>query len=145
MFNALHQLLVGFVRRTWLVALATIVVCAVFAARAMAAFSIPSLEAPSKRDAVMASPAPRAVPEKVKIDGDVLVERNIFCSSCKRNEDTGPANHSPSYSGLPATLIATSLGKEPRATVRVISTEAQGSWAIGERIPGVGTVARIGG
>jgi hypothetical protein len=42
----------------------------------------------------------------------------MFCSSC---EDTGPF-----------------------ATVRVPSTEVQGSWALGERIPGVGTITRVG-
>ena len=45
-----------------------------------------------------------------------------------------------------AVLLATDLSThDARATVRVIDTEAQGSWGLGERIPGVGTISRIGG
>jgi membrane-associated protease RseP (regulator of RpoE activity) len=40
-------------------------------------------------------------------------------------------------------LIATSLGRAPAATLRVLSTEVQGSWSIGELIPGVGRVDQI--
>jgi membrane-associated protease RseP (regulator of RpoE activity) len=41
-------------------------------------------------------------------------------------------------------LIATSIGAIPRATVRVLASEVQGSFGLGEAIPGVGTVDRIG-
>ena len=47
-----------------------------------------------------------------------------------------------------AVLLATDLGVGPgdaRATLRVFETEAQGSWGLGERVPGVGTISRIGG
>ena len=45
-----------------------------------------------------------------------------------------------------AVLLATDLSThDSRATVRVIETDAQGSWGLGERIPGVGTISRIGG
>ncbi len=43
-----------------------------------------------------------------------------------------------------ATLIATSIGGEPRATVRVPASEVQGSWGIGDTIPGLGKVTSIG-
>lgn len=52
---------------------------------------------------------------------------------------------SSTYSGKPAVLIATSTGKDPWATVRVIESEVQGSWGLGDTIPGVGRVDRIGG
>jgi membrane-associated protease RseP (regulator of RpoE activity) len=64
----------------------------------------------------------------------------MFCSTCE--PDPGPG---PTASFVPdAQLIATSVGDDPRATVRVRATEAQGSWGLGEEIPGVGTIDRIG-
>lgn len=67
----------------------------------------------------------------------------MFCSTC----DPAPTESGPTstaYAGKPAVLIATGLGKEAWATVRVIETEVQGSWSLGETIPGVGTIDRIG-
>lgn len=145
MVSALHRMAAGFVRRTWLVVLATILVCSVFAARAMAALVGAEVEVNPTRDTMVVPPTSKPAPTRVKIDGDVLVERNIFCSSCSPRRESGPASASLSYSGEAAVLIATSLGTSPRATVRVVSTEAQGSWGIGEKIPRVGTIARIGG
>ncbi len=42
-------------------------------------------------------------------------------------------------------LIATGTGLDSWATVRVVETEVQGSWSLGETIPGVGMIDRIGG
>lgn len=143
MLPVLHHLVAGFVRRTWLVVLVTILACSAFAARAVSAFTGTKLtEAPVVRDAVVASRPARPVPGRDK-NGNVLVERNIFCSSCVPHIESGPMNRS-SYSGEPAVLIATSVGAAPRATVRVVATEAQGSWGLGETIPRVGKIARIG-
>jgi hypothetical protein len=133
----LHQIIAGLVRRTWLVVLATVLVCAMFASRAVTAFGAvepPPVPAVHPRSAP--TPAPRA-----PIDASVLVERNIFCSSCWPAYDLTPGQ---SYAGQPAILIATSLGLDTRATVRVIPTDVQGSWALDDTIPGVGRVARIG-
>lgn len=144
MLPALHHLVAGFVRRTWLVVLVTILACSAFAARAVSAFTGTKLtEAPAVRDAVVASRPARPAPGRDK-NGNVLVERNIFCSSCVPRPESGPTNRSSSYTGEPAVLIATSVGAAPRATVRVVATEAQGSWGLGETIPRVGKIARIG-
>ena len=43
-----------------------------------------------------------------------------------------------------AILIATSVGRDPRATLRVPASEAQGSWGLGEIVPGIGRIERIG-
>ena len=68
----------------------------------------------------------------------------MFCSTCDPAPfESGPT--SASYSGKPAVLIATGVGKDSWATVRVIESEVQGSWSLGETIPGVGTIDRIGG
>jgi hypothetical protein len=68
----------------------------------------------------------------------------MFCSTCLPL-DPGPTGASSArFSGKPAILIATAIGKEPRATVRVPETEVQGDWGLGDRVPGVGTIDRIG-
>lgn len=142
LFSTLLQFIVGLLRRTWLVAIVTVVVCASFAASAVASLLAAEhlADAPhSTVPAVMPSPP---TPARVKPDASGFVARNIFCSSCQ------PAAGSPSetgrYAGEPAILIATMLGHDARATVRVLATEAQGSWGVGDRIPGVGLIDRIG-
>jgi len=139
---ALHKIVAGFVRRTWLVTLVAVLVCAMFAARAIAAYvdadrvTIPAARPPGFKRSVPPPPAP--------LDPDVLVERNIFCSTCTRNF----SEHSSAYSGQPAILIATSVGSDAlgaRATIRVVPTHVQGSWGLEQTIPGVGRVTRIGG
>jgi hypothetical protein len=153
MLLALHNVIAGFLRRTWLVAVVTVIVCAAFAARAVAALSdaalAPGAAAPAPAPAAAgaastAAPAPAAAAETIAARlpafGDAFVQRNIFCSSCT------PPKAEPgggSYQGHPAVLIATSLGADPRATVRVVPTEVQGSWGVGDEIPGVGRLDEI--
>lgn len=147
MFPALHIMLVGLVRRTWFVAVLTVIACAVFAARGVASVAAARIDT----DRTPPHVTPVAMPEPVAVlappDAQVLVERNIFCSSCTPavSGEPGPAASSSSYSGEPAKLVALSLGKDAYATVTVPSTSVFGSWGVGERIPGVGTVTRIGG
>lgn len=142
LLSSLPRVLVGLLRRTWLVALVTILVCAAFAARAVAALvdaerltEAPVVRPPAARPA--APEPPRRAP-----DPTGFVARNIFCSSCGGGGGGGGGAKS---TGEPAELIATMLGRDPRATVRVLSSEVQGSWGLGERIPGVGQLERIGG
>jgi hypothetical protein len=126
------------VRRIWLVAPITVVVCATFGAHAVAALVDAQVPEPA--------PLPRKAPprEKAKAlakpDGSTFVARNMFCSTCAPQAGPGPTE-----SFVPdAQLIATSVGADPRATVRVRATEAQGSWGLDEEIPGVGKIDRIG-
>jgi S1-C subfamily serine protease len=141
---ALHTVIGGLLRRTWIVALVTVIVCAAFAAHAVAALVEASYLPPPARGASPQKP-PEQAPAKVRVrpDGSGFVARNIFCSTCDPVVAT-PGSASPSPTGLAATLIATSVGDDSRATVRVPSTEVQGSWGLGETIPGVGIVDRIG-
>ncbi len=68
----------------------------------------------------------------------------MFCSTC--GPIITPAPTDALLSNRAAILLATDFStSDARATVRVIESEAQGSWGLGERIPGVGTIARIGG
>lgn len=139
----LHTLAAGFVRRTWLITVISVIVCAFFAAHAVAALVEANHLAPTPRG----SPLPRVAPvteSRAAPDGSLLVERNIFCSTC--GPVTAPDPTDAPLFNRAAVLLATDLGThDSRATVRVIETDAQGSWGIGERIPGVGTISRIGG
>ena len=139
---AASWIVVGLVRRTWLVALVALAVCALFAAHAVG-----SLVEARYLDTNAHGPAPLirsvqvAVPAQ-KPDGTELVARNMFCSTCEATP--GPTNASPTAFVPAATLIATSIGFEPSATLHVPATDAQGSYGIGDPVPGVGTITRIG-
>jgi hypothetical protein len=140
---ALHKVVVVLVRRTWPLVVVTVFVCSVFAAHAISSLAEAHLDAewtPTSRTApreiVQVAEAPRG-----KLDPDALVTRNMFCSTCTPAPEHPPG---PTDSFVPdALLIATSIGKEPVATVHVRTSDVQGSWGLGETIPGVGTVERI--
>ena len=135
-------LVAALVRRTWIFTAVTVVTCAAFAANAATALIDAEVLLPGPsaraRPQVRAAPAPPPVRHK---DG-ALVERNPFCSSC------APTGGGPVAGGLAAVLqavlIATDFGTEARATVRVVGTDVQGSWGVGDAIPGLGHVERIG-
>ncbi len=139
----LSALASGLLRRTWIVAIAAVLVCSAFAAHAASsiveaqAFSPPAVSPPVTRA------TPPAAPPRAPRDGADLVARNMFCSTCDP-PPADPGNPGAVYSGKPAILIATAIGKESRATVRVPETEVQGDWGLGDRVPGVGTIDRIG-
>jgi hypothetical protein len=132
----------GLFRRTWVIALVTVTICAGFSAQAVSSLvladepSHPGVHAPPPRqDRQATRPRP---------DGGGLVARNMFCSTCSPPLDSGPTD--PTYSGADAVLIATAVGGDPAqstATVRVVSTDAQGSFSLGDEIPRVGTVEQI--
>src|SRR3954471_8756192 len=140
--QALHHIFAAFVRRTWLIAGVTLLVCSVFAARAVAALVDASVPEPAPLPRTVPVEKAPASPQKTRPDGTAFVERNMFCSSCApvAGGDPGPTDtFSPD-----ALLIATSVGTEPRATLVVRESQAQGSWGIDETIPGVGKLVRVG-
>ena len=138
--NALHWVNAG-LRRTWLVALAAMIVCGVFAAHTIGSLidasyldSVPPRQAPLHDIQVTAPAVTRSR------DGGPLVARNMFCSTCEPPGGPGPTDlFKPD-----AVLIATSVGADARATLRVPATEVQGSWGLGDIVPGVGRIERIG-
>jgi hypothetical protein len=137
--------LAGLVRQTWLVTAITVISCAGLAARGAASILAADDGEPAPRPAApVVQPAPRArvapASERRRAGGDQLVFRNMFCSSCGPLEDTGGR---VSIAFTQALLIETSIGAEPRATVRVLTSEVQGSWGLGETIPGLGQIERI--
>ena len=146
--HALHTLASGLLRRTWFFALVAVIVCSAFAARAVAALVEADYLAPPTHGSTPppagARPSP---PTRTKPDASGLVARNIFCSTCtpEPGPGPGPGPTKSTYSGKPAVLIATGVGKDPWATVRVVESEIQGSFGLGDTIPSVGKVDRIGG
>lgn len=137
--NALHWVNAG-LRRTWLVSLATVIACAAFAAR-----TVSSLTDASYLDSVPPKQAPlpqvvQVAPPVNKPDGAELVARNMFCSTCETPGEPGPTDSFKPN----AVLIATSIGSDPRATLRVLDRDVQGSWGIGDVVPGVGRIEQIG-
>jgi hypothetical protein len=128
-------------RRTWLITAFTVVVCSAFAAHAATALIDASYLPPGPSTTRPATATPvrlRSSSERTqRVDG---VDRNIFCSACGPTGPAGPVGLVPQ----PAVLIATELAAENRATVRIVGTEVQGSWGIGDAIPGLGQLDRIG-
>jgi hypothetical protein len=136
----LHGLVVGLSRSTWLVAPVTAIVCGVISAHGAAALVDAELVVthPPRGPAVVPAtvPASRRPPR----DGSALVARNMFCSTCAplRDEPGPAAAYVPD-----AVLIATAIGPHSQATLRVPASEAQGSWELGDTIPGLGVLDRI--
>jgi hypothetical protein len=141
-------LVIALARRTWVITAATVVICSAFAARGATALI----------DAQVLTPGPSAgarsiahVPQRppVRPKDGLSVERNPFCSSCSPADASGgvgmgAAGVGVGAIGTPAVLIATDMGADWRATVRVVGSDVQGSWGIGDAIPGLGQVDRIG-
>jgi hypothetical protein len=138
--SALHKIISALARRTWLVGIATVITCAGFAAHAVAALIEADYLSPPTGSRSDAPAIRKPAPTKTRPDATAFVDRNMFCSSCAH--ESGPVG--ATYSGTPAVLIATSVGVQSRATVRVIPSDVQGSWGVGELIPGVGTIDHIG-
>ncbi len=142
--SVVYSLARGLVRRTWVLALVTVLVCSVFAAHAASSLVEAEAFAPSIASPRLPPPVAAPAPTRAPLDGAAFVERNIFCSTCTPADPGPTGSPSATFAGKPAILIATAIGKEPRATVRVPETEVQGDWGLGDRIPGVGTIDRIG-
>ena len=131
----------GLARRTWIITAVTVVTCAGFAANAATALIDAEVLIPGMRAGAhsVVRVAPARPPARPK-DGP-LVDRNPFCSTCAPGAGPVAAGLAALHQ---AVLIATDLGAEARATVRVVGTDVQGSWGVGDAIPGLGQVERIG-
>ncbi len=149
--QTVRTLFAGLARRTWVVTLATLVTCVVFAASTLGSIIEASYLTPEASAAKLPAPSAPGPREPAKLaagrpdrpDGRMLVSRNMFCSSCTPAVEVADAATTDTYTPE-AILIATSVGEDPRATVRVPATEVQGSYGLGETISGIGKVDRIG-
>jgi hypothetical protein len=146
---SLHTSLAGLVRRTWLVTAITVISCAAFAAHAATSIVTANYLTPATRGApgpgqlAPLAPTARAAPPALhhrRGEAAQLAERNMFCSSCSASTVAAATG----FVLPPAVLIATGIGGQRQATVHVLTSEVQGSWALGETIPGLGLLDRIG-
>jgi hypothetical protein len=136
----LERMTLAVVKRPWLVSAVTVCVCASFGARAVAALVEARYLGPAPTAPTVARAAGKPAPVRVAPDGRILVERDLFCSACAPTVASGESiDFVPS-----AVLIATSLGDLPLATIVVPGSAAAGSYAVGDAVPGVGTLDRIG-
>lgn len=142
--NTLSRVLAGLVRRTWLVGLTTVIVCSAFAAHAVAALVEADYLAPLPTSPRLVKQPPVAAIAGAPVpDGSEFVARNMFCSTCGPVLLAGGTGSTDRFSPA-AELIATSIGVRPFATIRVPASEVQGEWTLGDRIPGLGVLERIG-
>ena len=140
MTGALHTIALGLFRRTWIVGALAATMCAGFAAHA--ASSLMAEPRPDPHGALTPhAPPAEATPSHQRPDAHGFVERNMFCSTC------GSAEPAPgtmdTYSPTAAVLIETSVGDDSSATVRVVASDVQGRFALGQEIPGLGAIAAI--
>lgn len=136
----LHRWSIGLVRRTWLVTLTTVLVCASFAAHAASALIDARYLLPSPEGRPRPAPPRPPPPPPPHRDGAQLVDRNIFCSTCRPG---GAPDPGAGFAITEATLIATSLGRESYVTLVIPASAVQGSWSVGDQIPGLGRLDRI--
>jgi len=139
----------------WLVTAATVIMCGAFAASAVShVLEAAYLEESSAPAVIAPAPyrptAPRAAPSK---DGAALVERNMFCSTCTPEPVVVAGPENPGEPGIPLTslpleLVATNVASRPDwsfATIRNTASSHQGSYWVGDRLPGGGPIQLISG
>ena len=129
-------------RHFWVIGAFTVMVCAVFAAKATAHV----VEAKVLPDSARAPAVPVAMPSPsspVKLarskDGGPLAGRNMFCSSCTPPVTVAVNPGSIQTTTLPLVLVATNVGATPDgsyATIIDSTSGRQGSFSIGDPIPG---------
>lgn len=138
---ALYTLFAGLARHTWIVVLAVTLACAALAATAVASLFEASFFGPASQGAKLPATPRAEVTPRVTPDGGGFVARNMFCSTCTPGVEVAGAVDSFTPDAI---LIATSVSDEPRCTVRIPASEAQGSYGVGDKLPGVGVIDRIG-
>lgn len=137
-------------RYFWVIGVAAVMLCAVFAANATAALLEASVLADSKKGPKIApssrsEPVAKATRSK---DGAQFATRNMFCSEC--TPAPAAVNLDPqaiAITGLPLQLLATNVGEnfeESYATIINTESQKQGAFTFGDKMPGAsGTIQAI--
>ncbi len=131
-------------RYFWVLGGVTVMVCAVFAAKAtghvLEAKLLGDSETAPKITAVAVRPDAPAKPTHSK-EGSQLASRNMFCSECTpavvTTTTTDPSQIA--ITSLPLQLLATNISPDDKSSyATVINTESQrqGSFSIGDTLPG---------
>lgn len=131
-------------RYFWVVGGVTVMVCAVFAAKATAhiveAKFLGDPAEPAKTPTTTVTPH-KAEPKQAarSKDGVQLAARNMFCSECTPAVVAPTDPTSIAITSLPLQLLATNIGsseKESYATVINTESQRQGSFSVGDKLPG---------
>ncbi len=138
-------------RYFWVIGAVTVVICAVFAAKATGSILTATLLADSPKAPKITPIQPRidqiAKPTRSK-DGGQLATRNMFCSECTPAPVVNADPSSIQQTSLPLVLLATNVSPDPaQSYASVINTESQkqGAYGVGEQLPGAsGKVKVIG-
>src|SRR5262249_1768283 len=145
---------IWFKRYFWIVPLVTTMLCSYLAARAATAIA----DAKLGEDEVVPKQAPRPrkpiAPQKplASKDADVVIARNMFCSTCEppKPADTpaGPVDTSgrPPNTSLPLLLSATVVASRHEfssATIINTQTFKSGSYGVDDEIPDAGRIVLI--
>lgn len=132
-------------RYFWVVGAAAVMLCAVFAAKAAGNLAAATVLAdPAHAPAIQAAvPSPMQPAKATRSkDGTAFAERDIFCSDCTPAVPEAPVSTDPSMiatTNLPLVLLATNVGaseEQSYATIVNTETQMQGSYSIGDKIPG---------
>ena len=130
-------------RYFWVIGGVTVMVCAVFAAKATAHIvEAKFLGDPAESAKSTTVPTPHKSEAKVAArskDGTQLGARNMFCSECTPAVVAPSDPTSIAITSLPLQLLATNIGtteKDSYATVINTENQRQGSFAVGEKLPG---------
>lgn len=132
-------------RHFWVVGALTVMVCAIFAGKAVSylleASVLGEASEPKKLVANRApAPTPAAPVKQVRSkDGAQFALRNVFCSECTPAPVVATDPSQIAITTLPLQLIATSIGRtelESRATVNHPESGRGGAYMVGEQLPG---------
>jgi general secretion pathway protein C len=138
-------------RYFWVIGAVTVIICAVFAAKATGSFLTAKFLADSTKPPKVTPIQPRvdAVVKPVRSkDGGQLASRNMFCSECTPAVAVVTDPSQIQQTSLPLVLLATNVSPDPKQSyASVINTESQkqGAYGADEQLPGAsGKVKVIG-
>jgi general secretion pathway protein C len=131
-------------RYFWVLGAVVIMVCAVFAAKATSHVVEAKYlgDAPTAPKLAVVAPSPMtAVKATRSKDGTPFAQRDMFCSECTPAVETVSSIDPSSVitTSLPLQLVATSMSlddEQSSATIINTETQKQGSYSIGDVIPG---------
>ena len=130
-------------RHFWVLGAVTVVVCAVFAAKATshiieAKYLADPEHAPKIAPVMAQTQAPVAAVRSK--DGGQFQGRNMFCSDCTPAVATQSSDPSQvALTALPLALLATNIGPRPEdsyATIINSENQRQGAYSVGDQVPG---------
>jgi general secretion pathway protein C len=137
-------------RYFWILGGITVVVCAVFAAKATGHIIEAKYLGDPEHGPKLAVITPRADAPVVAVrskDGGQLASRNMFCSDCTPAVEVKSSDPSSvAITTLPLALLATNIGpriEESYATIINSENQRQGAYAIGDAVPGATRSGKI--